>query len=115
MTIEQLMQITKSIDNNYQKFHLCKLEHNIQDMDDIIEIYNDSLSAIYGCTAPYFTFDDRFFEEDDDGTIYSWSSEDDIIEAYYFPDTIAEAINKRIDIKSCNTKKDIFIKLGIDI
>ena len=115
MTIKQLMQITKSIDNNYQKFCLCKLEHNIQDMDDIVEIFNNSLSAIYGCTAPHFTFDDRFFEEDDDGTIYSWSSEDDIIEAYYFPDTIAEAINKRIDIKSCNTKEDIFIKLGIDI
>lgn len=115
MTIEQLIQITKSIDNNYQKFHLCKLEHNTQDMDDIVDIFNNSLSAIYGCTAPYFTFNDRFFEEDDDGTIYSWSSEDDIIEAYYFPDEIAEAINKRIDIKSCNTKKDIFIKLGIDI
>lgn len=115
MTIKQLMQITKSIDNNYQKFNLCKLEHNIQDMDDIVDVYNDSLSAIYGCTAPHFTFDDRFFEEDEDGTIYSWSSEDDIIEAYYFPDTIAEAINKRIDIKSCNTKEDIFIKLGIDI
>lgn len=115
MTIEQLIQITKSIDNNYQKFHLCKLEHNIQDMDDIVEIFNNSLSAIYGCTAPDFTFNDRFFEEDDDGTIYSWSSEDDIIEAYYFPDEIAEAINKRIDIKSCDTKKDIFIKLGIDI
>ena len=115
MTIEQLMQITKSIDNNYQKFCLCKLEHNIHDMDDIVEIFNNSLSAIYGCTAPHFTFDDRFFEKDADGTIYSWSSEDDIIEAYYFPDTIAEAINKRIDIKSCNTKTDIFIKLGIDI
>ena len=115
MTIKQLMQITKSIDNNYQKFCLCGLEHSIYDMDDIIDVYNDSLSAIYGCTAPHFTFDDRFFEEDEDGTIYSWSSEDDIIEAYYFPDKIAEAINKRIDIKSCNTKKDIFIKLGIDI
>ena len=81
MTIERLMQITKSIDNNYQKFCLCKLEHNIHDMDDIIDVYNDSLSAIYGCTAPDFTLDDRFFEKDDDGTIYSWSSEDDIIEA----------------------------------
>lgn len=115
MTIEQLIQITKSIDNNYQKFCLCKLEHNIHDMEDIVEIYNNSLSAIYGCTAPHFTFDDRFFEEDEDGTIYSWESEDDIIEEYYYHDVIAEAISKKIDIKSCNTKKDIFIKLGIDI
>lgn len=115
MTIEQLMQITKSIDNNYQKFRLCELEHNIHDMDDIVEIYNDSLSAIYGCTAPYFTFNDRFFEEDEYGTIYSWGSEEDIIEAYYFHDVIAKAINRKINIEDCNTKEDIFYKLGIDI
>lgn len=41
------MKITKSIDNNYQKFQLCKLEHKIYDMDDIVDVYNDSLSAVY--------------------------------------------------------------------
>lgn len=114
MNLEQLMEITKSIDNNYQKFQLCKLEHKIYDMDDIVDVYNDSLSTVYEYATSYFTFNDRFFEEGEDG-IYSWSSEDDIIEAYYYYDRIAKAINKRIDIKSCNTKKDIFIKLGIDI
>lgn len=108
------MEITKNIDNNYQKFQLCKLEHKIYDMDNIVDVYNDSLSAVYEYATPYFTFNDRFFEEGEDG-IYSWASEDDIIEAYYYFDIIAEAINHKISIEDCNTKEDIFCELVIDI
>ena len=114
MTIEQLYEVLGNISDTRQKFKLCKLVCNIHAMEDIVDYYNNSLSAIYGRTAQYFTFNDEFFEEDVDGTIYSWH-EDDIVDNYYYPDLIASYIAHKININDCNTKEDVFIKLGIDI